>query len=194
MTRFVPLLISFFAFSCVADNKDAQKNVSGDKVFKRYDYRITIDQWNGFYGDGAKFVLNNSRIHRYDSTIDASIPLGKPLTLYYIDFESKQSTKDKNLRTLIPVDTLELGFSKELSDTLFMLARNYLQSVKITNYDTLSKLKPIVTDDSHGMIELSLDGISQSVTISSINNPTLRTKQLDTLLHFINKFEPSKEN
>ena len=191
MTRILCLSI-LFAFSCKTEIKEPQQPNEETKVFKKFDYRITVDIWNGFYGYESKFILDNSLIDHYDSS-DANDPMTKPLTLYVISFKSVQNKRNQNIRQLLPIDTTEIAYSRDLSDTLFNLTRNFLKSVDFNNVDTLGQLVPVITDDSHGMIELSYGGKKLSATISSINNPSIGTKQLDTLLNFIAKFRPDNK-
>ena len=119
--------------------------------------------------------------------------LSKPLTLYFIFFHSKQGSQNQSFRRLVPVDTAEIAFSKYLPDTLFLLTKDFLKSIDFNNYDTVGQLKPVITDDSHEMVELSYGGRKLSATISSISNPTIATKQRDTLLNFVDRFQPTKE-
>lgn len=98
-----------------------------------------------------KFILNNYLIDSYDS-IDAKTPFSKPLVLYSVS-------------SLVPLDTTEITFTKDLSDTLFMLTKDFLKSVEFNNYDTVGQLIPVITDDSHGMVELSYGGRKLSATI-----------------------------
>ncbi|GAB2677775.1 hypothetical protein GCM10027036_34360 [Flavihumibacter cheonanensis] len=193
MTRLLFFAIILSTFSCKTNTKNSDTSTKEIKVFKQFDYRITIDIWNGFFGHGSKFILNNSLIDNYDST-DAKIPLAKPLTLYYISFHSKKDSKTQSTSTLVPVDTTEIAFSKDLSDTLFLLTKDFLKSIKFNNYDTVGQLTPVITDDSHGLVELNYGGRKLSATISSIHNPTIATKELDTLLNFVYKFRPAKKD
>lgn len=121
------------------------------KIVKQFHYRITIDIWNGFFRRGSKFILNGYLIDSYDS-IDAKTPFSKPLVLYSVS-------------SLVPLDTTEITFTKDLSDTLFMLTKDFLKSVEFNNYDTVGQLIPVITDDSHGMVELSYGGRKLSATI-----------------------------
>ena len=193
MKRFLLLAILFWIVSCKTETNKTQKANQEIKTVKRFNFRITVDIWNGFFGYESKFILNNLRIGSYDS-IDVQTPLTKPLTLYHISFQSHQDTKNQNIRMLVPIDTTEIVFSKDLSDTLFILTKDFFESVEFNNYDTVGRTIPVITDDGHGTVELSYNGKKLSATITSISNPTIATKQLDTLLHFINKFQPpSKE-
>lgn len=188
MTRLLFLSLLIATVSCKTENKKTKKTTQEFKVVKQFDYRITIDIWNGFFGHESKFILNNSQIDSYDST-DYSATLGKPLTLYYVSFRSHQD--NKNNRTLVADDTTEIQFSKDLSDTLFVLTKDFFKNFEFNNYDTIGRLIPVISDDSHGMIELSYGGRKLSATIRSINNPSIGTKQLDTLLNFVEKFIPT---
>jgi hypothetical protein len=191
MTRLLFLGLLIATFSCKTENNKTEKITQELKVFKQFNYRITIDIWNGFFGHESKFILNNSQIDSYDST-DSPIDLAKPLTLYYVSFQSHQD--NKNNQTLVAVDTTEIQFSKNLSDTLFVLTTDFLKNFDFNNYETIGRLIPVITDDSHGMVELSYGGRKLSATISSINNPTIGTKELDTLLYFVKKFRPTKKD
>jgi hypothetical protein len=185
MTRFL-LLLTFLLPSC---NTSAAKQVKGEyMVEKQFDYRITVNEWNGFFGHGSEFILDNSLINSYDSTQDYNLQI--PLTLYHISFIS---THQKNETILSPHDTTKIAFSKSLSDTLFLLTKRFFQGLEFNNYDTVGQLMPIITDDSHGFIELQYRGRTLSATISSINNPTIATKELDTLRRFVKKFRPLHE-
>ena len=192
MTRHLHLLLIISLISCTKQSKKSDNKIG---LVKQYDYRITIDVWNGFFGHEAKYILNNSQIGVYDST-DSRFNLAKPFTLYY--FSNKQITEpgESNIRAFVPVDTAQLLFSKEQSDTLFDLTRSFFKSVEFNNYDnaingTISKLT--VSDDSHASVELKYRGRTLYATISSISNPIISTRQLDTLLNFISKFRPSKK-
>ena len=193
MTRLLFFLIIISIFSCQTKTKNNTNLTKEIKVTKQFDYRITVDIWNGFFGHGSKFILNNTLIKSYDSS-DAKISLIKPLTLYYIYHHSMQDKDNPNISTLVPVDTTEIPFSKDLSDTLFLLAKDFLKSIEFNNYDTVGQLIPVVRDDSHAFVELNYGGRKLSATISSISNPTIGTKQLDTLLSFVNKFRPANKN
>ena len=86
-----------------------------------------------------------------------------------------------------------IGRRIEQSETLFILTRNFLKNVDFTNYDTAVNgtiTSPVVFDDSEARIEFNYGGKSLTARISSISNPTIGTKELDTLLHFVNKFKP----
>jgi hypothetical protein len=164
------------------------------KIVKQYDYRITIDIWNGFAGYQGKYILNNLRLATYDSSRDSDIE--KPLTLYYISYTRKIDPNNPNIRTLVPLDTSEIPFSKVWSDTLYNLTHNFLKNVQFKIYDTLINgvvTRPVVFDDSKATIELNYGGKKLNATISSISNPTISNQELDTLLNFIGKFEPANK-
>ena len=182
MIRFSLLFVLITACNTLTPDDD-----KGDQriVEKRFDYRITVNTWNGFFGHESKFILDNSLADSYDSTHLSG--LQKPFTLYYISFEPRQQ---KNSRELTHIDTTETPFSRDLSDTLFLLTKAFFKSLEFNNYDTVGQLTPIITDDSHGLIELYFRGRRLSATISSINNPSISTKELDTLRSFVNKFKP----
>jgi len=182
MTRTSLILFLLFA-SCKSPIKDKDKKA---KIEKNFDYRITVDTWNGFFGKESKFILDNTEISTYDSTQIGDI---KPLTLYYIDFKA---TEVRSSKVLIPIDTTEISFTKAQSDTLFGLAKSFFKSLEFDEYDTIGKLTPVITDDSHGFVELRFRGKTLSAAISSINNPTIATKELDSLRRFVNKFRPAK--
>jgi hypothetical protein len=189
MTRLLLLVFITAFISCSTKN---EKTNNKTELVKQYDYRIIIDIWNGFAGQESKYILNNLRIYTYDST-DLRFKEVKPLTLYYISHIRENDSTNPNIRILVPTDTTEIPFSKKLSDTLFELTRNFLKSVEFNNYDTSINgvvTKPIITDDSQAMVEMNYDGRKLSATISSINNPTIATNGLDTLLNFIRKFKP----
>jgi hypothetical protein len=179
------LILFIIISSCNAPTRD-KNEAELKKVEKQYDYRITVDTWNGFFGHASKFILDNSQVGFYDSTqLDGFL---KPFTFYYIAFESRES---KQGRVLTPIDTTEIPFSKALSDTLFLLTKSFFKSLDFNNSDTVGKLTPIITDDSKGCVELHYRGRTLSATISSISNPTIATKELDTLRRFVNKFKPA---
>jgi hypothetical protein len=185
MTKFSLVFIFLAIISCNLQNKGHEPT----KIIKRYNYKITIDIWNGYFGHESKFILNNLGIDSDDSIVK-KIQLSKPLTLYYVSFHSVQGEND---RKLVPTDTTEIPFSKNLSDTLFLLTKDFFKNFEFSNYDTVGQIVPIVTDDSHGMVELNYNGRKLSATISSIGNPTIAPRQLDTLLGFVDKFRPFKK-
>jgi hypothetical protein len=182
MTRLSLLLIVLLA-SC--KSPEAEDKTQEFKLEMQFDYRITVNTWNGFFGHGSKFILDNPLINSYDSTQDLS--LQKPLTLYYISFLSKPQINESAFTLK---DTIEIPFSKSFSYTLFVLTKKFFKSLEFNNYDTIGQLTPTISDDSHAFIDLHYRGRKLSATISSINNPTIATKELDTLLSFVNKFRP----
>jgi hypothetical protein len=181
MTRIFFLAIIGMAFSC-----------TDITLIKQYNYRIQIDVWNGFAGYQSKYILNNLLIDLYDST-NSYGDIEKPFTLYYITHQQQKHPSNHNISVLVPVDTTEIAFSKELSDTLFILSRDFLKSVEFDNQEKAINgaiTKPVIYDDSHAQVEMAYNGRKLIATISSISNPTIATKQLDTLLSFIGKFKP----
>ena len=182
MTRLSLLMIVLIG-SC--NSPAAEDKATAYQVEMQFDYLISVNIWNGFFGHGSKFILDNSLINSYDSIQNSS--LQKPLTLYYISFLSKPQI---NENAFTHKDTIEILFSKSFSDTLFVLTKKFFRSLEFNNYDTIGQLMPTISDDSHAFIDLQYRGRRLSATISSINNPTIATKDLDTLLSFVNKFRP----
>jgi len=113
--------------------------------------------------------------------------------LYFISFNSTEDKRNENRKILIPVDTTEITFPEDLSDTLFLFTKSFLKSIQFNSYDTVGQLTPDITDDSHAIVELSYRGRKLTAMISSISNPAISTKQLDTLLKFVYKFRPAKK-
>lgn len=177
MTRLLLLIIIFVSCKSTTNDKDKEANVE-----KNYEYRITVNTWNAFTGHESKFVLDNIEINTYDSTAVVGL---KPLTLYYFDREMQADSKG-----LTRNDTTQIPFSKTQSDTLLRLTKSFFKSLEFDEYDTIGKLTPVITDDSRGFVELRFRGKTLSATISSISNPTIATKEMDSLRRFVNKFRP----
>jgi hypothetical protein len=180
------LLLIVLIESC--NSPAAEEKAKAYQVEMQFDYRITVNTWNGFFGYKSKFILDNSIINSYDSTQDVSYH--KPLTLYYISFISEPKINES---VFTSKDTTDIPFSKSFSDTLFLLTKRFFKGLEFNNYDTIGQLTPIITDDSYAYIELQYRGKRLSATISGINNPTITTKELDTLLSFVNKFKPPEK-
>jgi hypothetical protein len=115
------------------------------------------------------------------------------MTLQYISYRRPQDKSNKNIKEIVPADTSRFEISKQSCDTLFELSKRFFKTFEFNNYDTVGKLKPIITDDSHSTIELSYGGRTLFASISSINNPTIATPQFDSLLNFIEKYKPTKK-
>lgn len=191
MTR---LLLLFSVFTLASCNEVTQKSKQKFELVKQYDYRIKIEEWNGFAGYQSTFILNNLHIAMFDS-FEKDVYKVKPLTLYHISHSQITDLQNQNRRIFIPKDTTETPFSKEQSDTLFNLTKKFLKSVDFNNYDTsingaITHL--VKTDDSHAWVELNYGGRTLSATISSISNPNVATPELGVLLRFINRFNHVK--
>jgi hypothetical protein len=192
MTR---LLLLFSVLTLASCNGVDQKSEQNFELVKQYDYRLIIEEWNGFAGYQSTFILNNLRIAMFDSS-EKDVYKIKPLTLYHISHSQITDPQNENRRIFISKDTTETPFSKEQSETLFNLTRKFLKSVDFNNYDTAINstiTRPVIMDDSHARIELNYGGRTLSATISSISNPTFATPELEVLLHFINRFNPKNE-
>jgi hypothetical protein len=178
-----------------ASSCKTQTQKSKDKIqyVRSYDYRIVIDVSAAFWGFEAKYVLDNRRIGLYDS-IDMQNGWLKPLTLYYISYSKKTDTDNQNIEVLVPVDTIEIAFSKENSNKLFDLTKNFFKKMNFNNTDTLIngiRTEMIVEDDAKAVIELDFRGRQLKGTISSISNPSISTREFDRLFNFIKNFKPS---
>jgi hypothetical protein len=190
------LIILFFGalfFSC---NQHEKKEKSKVEIIKRYNYLIDIEVWNSFAGDKAKYLVNNTRIGRYDS-IDARFNILKPLTLYKISYLQEADKSNPNVRIFVPKDTLKVPFPKHKCDKLFDLTLRFFKSIEFNVYDTAVNgviTKPVLFDDSQARIGLSYGGKRMDVTISSISNPSITTKEFHTLLQYIQSLGPNPTN
>ena len=188
MLRLLPFLPTIALLSCNQKSQNSQDNI---ELVKQYDYRITVDEWNPFAGFRTTFILNNQCINPYDCA--EHYPRGaKPLTLYKVSYTQIPDSENRNRRILAPIDTTETSITKDQSDRLFILTKFFLKSVDFNNYDTARNgtiTKPLITDDSQARVELTYGGRSMTGYVSSINNPTIGTKQLDTLFAFLNSLQ-----
>lgn len=184
MQRLLFLAVIILAFSCAAKTDKISDNI---QVVKKYDYLIKVTIWNGLFGLDSKFILNNLGTETFDSS---DFNNAKPFTLYFISNSKKVDLKHPNNLKLVPSDTTEIQFSNQQSDTLFYLTNEFFKNVNFSNYDTIGKKKALLRDDSHARIELDDGDKRLSATISSISNPAISSKQLDTLINFIWKFKP----
>jgi hypothetical protein len=191
MLRLLFVYLIATLISCSEKNQTSEDKI---ELVKQYNYRIKIDEWNGFSAYRSTFILNNQCINYLDC--DEHYPKGaKPLTLYKISYKQVPDSQNKNRRIFLPTDTTEAVLSKQQSDRLFMLTKSFLKSVDFNDYDTAGNgtiTKPYVTDDSQAKIELSYGGQSLTAYISSISDPNIGTRQLDTLLKFVYGFMPTK--
>lgn len=188
MTR----LLLFFYVTLASCNEGPAKQEQKFKLVKQYDYRIMIDEWNGFAGYQSTFILNNLQIATFDSS-EKEVYKISPLTLYRVSYIQITDPQNEYATLLVPIDTTGIPFSKEQSDTLFNLTRKCLKSIDFNNYDTSINgtiTHPVVMDDSEARVELHYGGKTLSGTISSISNPTIATPEVKELLRFINRFKP----
>lgn len=191
MTQSLFFIVIILA-SCTCTDKKPQEKF---QLIKQYDYRIVIEEWNSFAGYKTTYILNNLRIATFDS-IEQRLYQIHPLTLYSISHKHATDPHNENIRVFVAKDTTKTPFSKELSDTLFTLTKDFLQSVEFNNYDTAihgTITHPIIYDDSHARVELNYGGRTLSATISSISNPTIATPELQTLLRFMGRFGRKNE-
>ena len=182
MKSLIKILLPLFLFSCHGNESESIKS----DLYTRHDYSIEIEISNGFYGHATKYILNNFQID-FGDKIDTTISLSRPLALYRISFNKKSDKEGDNKKTRR--DTSETHIDINTSDTLYTLTRDFLKSVEFNNVDTNGSIKPIITDDSRASVELIYGGRTLKATISSVNNPTISTNQLDTLLNFVSKFK-----
>jgi hypothetical protein len=191
MQRLLLLFVVVIFVSCRQKNQNSQDKI---ELIKQHDHRITVDEWNGFAGFDSTFILNNHCINPYDC--DEHYPKGaKPLTLYKVSYNQIPDSQNSNRKIFSPKDTAETPLTKQQSDRLFILTKLFLKSVDFNNYDTARNgtiTKPYVTDDSQVKVELNYGGRSLTAYVSSINNPTIGTTQLDTLLGFLYSFKQNK--
>jgi hypothetical protein len=182
MTRSVIFILLTLTFSC--KTKPKKQEVKAE-VFKNYNYRISINIWNGFYGFNNQYLLDN-----LNNDIEYS---SKSMTLQCISYRQQQDKNNKNIKEFVPADTTKVEISKQSCDTLFELSKRFFRTFEFNNYDTVGQSKPIITDDSHSTIELSYGGRTLLARISSISNPTIATPEFDSLLNFIEKYKPTKK-
>jgi hypothetical protein len=168
LMRSIQIFCFFIFYSCTShpDNKENSK---------RYDYRIAVTT-SSFSGHFQKYIVNNLGIEPYEAS-DATILDLRPNTLYCI---SANKSKQK--------DTSRIDFSNNNCDTLFELTNQFFKNLSFSQYDTLTQ--PIL-DDVHAFVELSFNGRKLTATVSSFNNKHISTRQLDTLLNFLDKFKPT---
>jgi hypothetical protein len=164
--------IQIFCFLLLFSCKSQSDNKANSK---RYDFRIAITT-SSFSGHFRKYIVNNLGVETYESS-DATINDLRPNTLYCI---SANKSKQK--------DTSRITFSNNNCDTLFALTNEFFKNLSFSQYDTL---KQLITDDVHAFVELSFNGRKLAATISSFNNKDISTTQLDTLLHYLDKFKPT---
>ena len=81
MTRLF-FLIAILVCSCEDAHKKSQQKF---QIRKEYDYFIAVEIWSGFPGSKSSFILDNSRVDRFDSS-EKNIYGLKPLTLYHISY------------------------------------------------------------------------------------------------------------
>jgi hypothetical protein len=152
------------------------KSSSDNKAnLKRHDYRIAVTT-SSFFGHFQKYIVNNLGVETYESS-DVTIEDLTPNTLYCI---SANKSKHK--------DTSRVDFSNSNCDTLFDLTNGFFKNLLFSQHDTM---KQPITDDAHAFVELSFNGRKLIATISSFNNKDISTRQLDTLLRFLDKFKPT---
>ena len=165
--RLIPICCLLLLFSCKSqpDNKAS---------LKRYDYRIAVTT-SSFSGHFRKYIVNNLGVEPYESS-DAAISDLRSNTLYCVSASNS-----------IQKDTFQLSFSNNNCDTLFKLTNEFFKNLPFNQYDTMKQ--PII-DDVHAFVELSFNGRKLAATISSFNNKDISTRQLDTLLHFLDKLKP----
>ncbi len=183
MTRSLIFILLALTFSCKTKPKNQEVKT---EVLKNYNYRISINIWNGFYGFNEQYLLDN-----LGNNIDYS---SKSMTLQYISYKQQQDKKIENKRIFVPVDTTKIEILKQSCDTLLDLSKRFFKTFEFNNYDTVGQSKkPIINDDDHSTIELSYAGRTLIARISSVHNPTIATPQFDSLLNFIKKYKPTKK-
>jgi hypothetical protein len=175
--RFLFFSSLLILFSCSSNPKvDSEKK----EVFKRYDYRIAVTT-GSFFRHPEKFILNNLGIDTYEAS-DTGFKEIKPYILYHISYSRKLEHND----------TVQILFPKQACDTFFILANFFFKNFSFNNQDTVGKEHKIIMDDAYTFVELSFNGRKLTANVSSINNPEIGNKQLDTLLNYLDKFKEQR--